>query len=550
MLWNDNVQASAQDWTTEYNVQNFEKKANGTLKEWAYGENGGPYGKGVMFNPLHPTVQKAILGIIQEIVDRYGQSPAFKGISMNMWHATITWFFSLKSGYDDYTTRLFEKETGIAIPVDPKGPDRFSKRYEYLTKNHSEDWINWRCEKIKELHQQMRDIIVKARPDLRLTITMWTETSVPGWFGLPEKPEHQIFARKSLYELYREGGFDVNLYRNEPGIEVDYSMVPSRDRDGWGTSGVEMPLEKICSFRDHDFMDQTTLSAVANQIYPGAFIFDSWVEAWGKNAWFPCDPNDLQAKDLKVMNGKPAEGICRINSEYPKDDFWWDSQLRITPPFQGGNHYLEYFAHALAELDACRITRGGLFTDTGHALQIQNFAKAYRTLPAEKFKTVGASTDPVAVRTLVIKGKRYLYLVNREYYPVKVKLQFNKQSNLLTDLVSGQTTKASERIELHIGPYELRSFGMSPEVEVTRFSVAVPSEFVSQLNLQLATARIAIDNLTKAKTVLPTGVSELCKEIAKSLNEGRYAGARRALDSYPVRKVGELTRSQGEKKLN
>jgi hypothetical protein len=540
MLWNDHVQASAQDWTTEYNVQNYEKKANGTLKEWAYGENGGPYGKGVMFNPLHPTVQNAILGIIQEIVDRYGQSPAFKGISMNMWHATMTWFFSLKSGYDDYTIGLFEKETGIMIPVDPKAPDRFSKRYEFLTKKHSETWINWRCEKIRELHQQMRDIIIKARPDLRLTITMWTETSIPGWFGVPEKPEHQILARKSLYELYREGGFDVNLYRNEPGIEIDYSMVPSRDRDGWGTSGTEMPLEKTCSFRDHDFLDQTTLNAVGAQKHPGAFIFDSWVEAWGKNSWFPCDPNEKQAKDLKVMNGKPAEGICRINSEYPKDDFWWDSQLRITPPFQGSNHYLEYFAHALAELDACRITRGGLFTDTGHAEQMQNFAKAYRALPAEKFETVGTSTDPVAVRTLVSNGKHYLYLVNREYYPVKVKLKFGQESNQLTDLASGKIIKASTELDLTIGPYELRSFEMLPKFEITGFSATVPAEIASQLNQQLVTATVRLENLIKAKIDLPVGSRKLLSEIETALKEGRYAWARRALNSYPVRKADEL----------
>lgn len=540
MLWNDNVQASAQDWTTEYNVQNFEKKANGTLKEWAYGENGGPYGKGVMFNPLHPTVQKAILGLIQEIVDRYGKSPAFKGISMNMWHATMTWFFSLKSGYDDYTTRLFEKERGIAIPVDPKAPDRFSKRYEFLIQNHKETWINWRCAKIKELHQKMRDVLVKTRPDLSLTVTMWTETTIPGWFGTPEKPEHQIFARKSLYELYREGGFDVHLYNNEPGIEVDYSMVPSRDRDGWGTSGVGMPLEKTSSFRDHDFLDRTTLNAVGNQKHPGAFIFDSWVEAWGKNSWFPCDPNDQQAKELTLINGKPAEGICRINSEYPKDNFWWDSQLRITPPFQGGIHYLEYFVHALAELDACRITRGGLFTDTGHAELMQNFVKAYRVLPAEKFKTVGASTDPVAVRSLVSNGKRYLYLVNREYYPVKMKLQFNQKSNHLTDLASGESIKTSGEMDLTLGPYELCSFGMLPESEVIGFSATVPSEIISQLNQQLATAKVVLENLNKAKIDLPVGAGKLLSEIEIALKEGRYALVRRALDSYPVRKTDEL----------
>ncbi len=549
MLWNDNVQSSAQDWTTEYNVLNFAGKADGTLKEWAYGEHGGPYGKGPMFNPLHPVTQKAILGIIQEIVDKYGKSPAFKGISMNMWHATIAWFFSLQSGYDDYTASLFEKETGVNITVDPKAPDRFSKRFEFLTKNNQEVWIKWRCAKVRELFLKMRDILVKARPDLRLTVTMWTETTIPGWFGMPEKPLHQIYARKSLYQLYREGGFDAALYINDQGIEIDYSMVPSRDRDSWGSSGIESQLEKSCTFRDHDFLDKTTLKVVADQKHPGAFIFDSWVEAWGKNSWFPCDPNDQQAKDLKVMNGKSAEGICRLNSEYPKDNFWWDSQLRITPPFQGGIHYLEPFTHALAELDACRITRGGLFVDTGHAALMQGFASAYRTLPAEKFETVGASSDPVAVRTHVSGNKRYLYLVNREYYPVKVKIKLGKASNQVTNLVTNQTVKVSEELNVTLNPYELRSLGMDTKSQIISSIVMPPAEILSQLTQQILEAKTNIEKLNKDKIELPVGVIRLMADIKVAIKEGRVAYARRALDSYPIRKCDELANQKATNKI-
>lgn len=543
MLWNDQVQSSTRDWTMEYNVMNFDKKANNTLKEWAYGEHGGPFGKGPMFNPLHPTVQTAILGLIREVVDRYGQSPAFKGISINMWHATMTWFFSLKSGYDDYTIGLFEKETGIKVPVDPKAPDRFSKRYELLTREHPEEWINWRCEKIRDLFIRIGDIIISARPDLRLTVTLWTETTIPGWIGLPDESTHNIFARKSLYELYREGGFDLNLYKDEPGIEIDYSMVPSRDRDGWGTSGADMPLEKTCSFRDHDFMDRSTLDVLSKQEKTGVFIFDSWVEAWGKYEWFPCLPGDRQAKDLSFIWGKPAEGICRANAEYPKDKFWWNSQLRITPHFQGGIHYLEHYAHALAELDACRITRGGLFTDTGHSEMVQQFAKAYRTLPQQKFETIGATTDPVAVRTLVLNGKRYLYMVNREYYPVKVVVRFSNKPSQFTDLANSQKTDIPQIWETTLVPYELRSFCMSPKAEIIGFVATAPREIITELKEKAErTASMAAD-LQSRNIELPTGAKKLIEDIKRALEEGRYAWTRRALNSYPARKTEQLSKA-------
>ena len=540
MLYNDCVQSSPNDWTISYNALNFEKESQGTLNgQWAYGEKGGNFPEGPMFNLLHPRVQQAILGVVKEIVDRYGKSPAFKGISLNMWHATIAWFAHLRSGYDDYTINLFEKETGIKIPISQEAPDRFSKRYEYLTKNYLETWVKWRCEKVKELFMKMRDVVVAARPDLKLTVTMWTETTIHV-LGLPHDPSSQIFNRDSWYKVYRNGGFDVNLFRNEPGIEIDYSLVPSRDRDGWGTAGDQTPLEKTCSFMDHDYLDKETLTAVGSNEHSGVYIFDSWVEAWGKFKYFPCNPNDQQAKDLAYINGKPVEGICRINSEYPKDGFWWDSQLRITTHFQGGIHYLEPFAHALAELDACKITRGGLYLDTGHDKFMQGFAKAYRTLPEQKFETVGATTDPIAVRTLVVYGKRYLYLVNREYYPVKVSINFNNTPSQFTDLATSQKLDASRKWEVTLGSYELRSLGMLPETEVVDFTTTVPTEIVNELTHRMEAVSAAADTLQSRKVELPVGTEKLLAEIKTALKEGRYAWTRRALNSYPILKTEQL----------
>ena len=539
MLYNNCVQSSPNDWTGSYNALNCEKLAQGTLKELAYGEKGGNFPEGPMFNPLHPRVQQAILGVVKEIVDMYGKSPAFKGISLNMWHATIAWFAHLRSGYDDYTINLFEKETGIKIPVSQGAPDRFSKRYEYLTKNHLDTWIKWRCEKVKELILKMRDVVVAARPDLKLTVTMWTETTIRV-LGLPHDPSFQIFNRDSWYKIYRDGGFDVNLFKNEPGIEIDYSLCPSRDRDGWGTSGDQTPLEKTCTFRDFDYLDKETLTAVSNNEHSGAYIFDSWVEAWGKFKYFPCDPNDQQAKDLAEINGKPVDGICRLNSEYPKDSFWWDSQLRITTHFQGGIHYLEPFAHALAELDACKITRGGLYLDTGHDKMIQGFAKAYRTLPEQKFETAGATTDPVAVRTLVVNGKRYLYMVNREYYPVKVTINFNNTPSQFTDLATSQKLDASQKWKVTLGSYELRSLGMLPETKVVDFTTSVPTEIVNELTRKAKAVAMAANTLQSKKVELPVGTGKLLTDIKTALKEGHYAWARRALTSYPIRKTEQL----------
>lgn len=83
-----------------------------------------------------------------------------------MWAPTILWFGSLKSGYDDYTAGLFERETGIAVPVEPLDPERFRKRSEFLLGEHRETWIRWRCEKIAAFLLKIRDAMIAERPDL------------------------------------------------------------------------------------------------------------------------------------------------------------------------------------------------------------------------------------------------------------------------------------------------------------------------------------------------------------------------------------------------
>ncbi|MFH1007447.1 MAG: family 10 glycosylhydrolase [Candidatus Latescibacterota bacterium] len=546
MLWCDQVQAGTQDWTPTYNSRNYTEAlefhaAGKDMRDfpWVYGEKTNqPYHPGPMFNPLHPVVQEAIVGLAGEMADRYGRFPAFKGISFNMWPPTILWFGSLHAGYDDYSIRLFEKETGIPVPVDSKAPDRFSKRYAFLMHSCRPAWIEWRCRKILQLFRKIRDAVVSARPDLRVTITYWNEITLGSGFT------SQLHTRLNTGETCREAGLDVRLFRDEPGIEVDLQLTPSRDRAGGETltDGAERPAEHVVMHRDHDFLDQNTLDTIRELPRSGVFIFNSWVEAWGVHKWFACEPDDTQARELAVMSGQPAEGIFRINSTYPEDGFWWDSQLRITPTFQGGVHFMEHHAHAVAELDACRITQGGLFLDKAHTGQIQRFARAYRALPKEKFETVGVSTDPVAVRTLVRDDRRYLYVVNRDFYPIEVEVIFSANPGEMVDLSTNEPLRPSERWRFVLGPYELRSCTVASGVGVAGFTAVPPKDMLDRLRAEGHEALVLIEAVRAAGKELP-GMDAIASGMRSALEEGRLAWLRRAINGYVVLRCRELAES-------
>lgn len=492
MRADDKVQSGAGDWTGEYNVRNFDRQLQSRERgnEWwgacpmIYGERPDGGGRcGPIFNPLHPTVQDALLRSVREIAVRYGRHPSYKGLNIFCYASSTLGFGSLEFGYDDLTARLFEQETGVHIPVDAKLPDRFSKRYAFLTSPQvREPWVAWRCAKITDLLRRMCDELQSARPDLQLTLS-----PMGG----------------------REAGFDAALIAKLPGVALT------------------TPMDALSTCSDSitpDWKDAQNVN-----------IFNTWIERWGRHRWWSCATEDAQARELAVIMGHPAEGICRMGSEYPPDNFWWpNAQLRITPAFSGGAHFMRHYVNALARFDPSVISRGGLTCDRGHADLLRPFALAYRALPAKKFETVGDTTEPVTVRTLVDGGQRYLYLVNREYYPSDVTLRLKNPSGKTLDLVTRAKTPTAETWSLSLGPYELKSFALPPNVEIAGLTVTPPPEVIAQLNRNAKTVLANIQAKKAAGEKLPPDTDNLASAIQFTLEHGHVTGLRQLLESATI----------------
>jgi hypothetical protein len=125
---------------------------------------------------------------------------------------------------------------------------------------------------------------------------------------------------------------------------------------------------------------------------------------------------------------------------------------------------------------------------------------------------------------------------------VEVELSFDRSPGRITDLASGGSIPATERWNLTLGAYELRSVAVGPEVEVTGFTAVAPREVAEALAHETDTVLAAFEKVRALGRILP-GMDEMEAGIRSALSEGRLAWLRRALTSYAARKSVELAKA-------
>lgn len=537
MRSNGQVQSSTNDWTCEYNMRNYPE-----LLKWmedgkdqndfpyVYGEKRGDFGVGPMFNPLHPTVQNQILEFISEVSERYSSHPSLKGISINVWHATIIWFSSLEIGYDDYTVSLFEEENNINLGINDTDPCRFEKRYDILVNQYRDKWINWRCEKLTEFICKIRDITRAA--GLLLTLNIWSEPSRCLMIG--KDVDAQYGAAEKLTEFLRQGGIDFEALSKEDGIELSVETNVSRDRGMHSVDGIDTPVEHTRIFHDLSFVDDSWTKVLSETSNPASFIFNCWIECWGKHIRYYCPQDEIEPKEIiKLFNGE-VELMFGWNCLYEDDGFWWDSQSRIVPLQPVYPYYIEPNVFALAKYDTLDLTRGGIIIDKANTAPILKFSRAFRALPKQKFSLVGNRTDPVAVRKLKKDGKLYFYAVNTEPYPITVTVNLNEKAEI-SRLWSDEKIAETDTFTFTLDTFELESFSAKDTADVVDYTISIDSDIE---NTSLKAANELLERLRKTKLPV-SGKEELADRVEAAITNKEYTFLRHAAQSYIALKTKE-----------
>ena len=540
ILYDGTVQTSTNDWTLIYNPKNYPQAVamgvdNGAM-QYAYGEHRTQnHLYAPIFNPIHPEVRCQVMEYFEEIVTRYAHHPSFEGLSVNFWHATILWFGDLLTGYDDVTAALFSAETGLVIPAENGDPERFSKRYRWLMENAREEWIDWRCHKVCDFLCELSRHIRAVREDLTLTVSIWNETSVCGYFpareGFPSPGSAgtQYGAGVSLYEIYRMGGIDLALLENVPGIKL--SVERNFCRNAAARSGQEVYSRHLT---DPMRLDEELFSHLRTADNTEGFHFNCWEERWGKHSWFACEEDDAPITDeIKAFPDYRAEFIFRLNSAYDDEDkgpFFYPNQSRIMSLFPADRYYSEWLGMDLALHDALSVTFGGLYLDKQHLPETLAFAEEYRRLPAKKFTDLPGMTDPVVMRYLQEDNRIWVYALNREPYEIPVTFVLN-----------------GEKYTWTLPPFGLRSVVGDGSHLPQEIAYTVDETVIVQYEEETKHVLYALSQIpADTDACVRCGCEHIAARIAAAWEAKQFAALRHLLQSYFALYVKSINGKENE----
>jgi hypothetical protein len=330
------------------------------------------------YNPLDPRVQEAILQVVEELVSRYHSHHAFRGVAVELSSVGYLQFPGLEWGYDDATVARFERATGVRVPI-ADGPEKYQRRYEFLTKNVLSHWVGWRCEELARFHIQLAHVVTEKKATSRLYLS--GNRTLRG-----SNPDDDLVATlKSggkLVALLAPKGLDFKLYSGVDNLTVLRSS-------SWG-----LPRHSLDAAMDDTVNYNPNLEAVVSDCSVGSLFYHL-----------------------------PYE--CRI-PEFDSLSPWQPAYTWLAAHVSStGQRNRERYAHALASYDAPAIFDGGWMIPLGQERHTRQMRDVFQELPAIRFHRFEPHRQPVVVRTARDADSTWLYVVNEFSSEVNVELSLS-----------------------------------------------------------------------------------------------------------------------------
>ncbi len=418
-------------------------------------------------NIYHPEVRDAVTAHIMEVMDRFGDHPAFLGIDLwtsGLWGNSSPLFpGGLEFGYDDFTVQRFEEDTGLAVPGG-EGPDRFEARWKFLTEENREIWIRWRARQNTEWIREIRRRMSEINPDRVLVLNT----------SLPQEGFPGNLADAGAY-FFEHRALDLPEIRRLPNVRV----APMRHgmhrwQQAWD-GRISTHNQMLYSGRNWNIYRQGTGPV---PVWSFAPYFESFNNSLDPERF----PSYFQNADVKSR----------------------------------GRYFLKEWAFNVAQFDSDWLLLGGQPVGTlGRERETREFARAFRALPATPFQEYAHARQDLTVRYYRTETGMYLYLVNTSFAEMEARLVFTKPV-AVRDLSGDLPGEQGPDLEVSLKPYQLRSFFVHGEhAEVTNVTAKVSSEAFVYLRRLLDRMTQQVDALSAQH--VDTGRERVLLDSARAL---------------------------------
>lgn len=126
----------------------------------------------IRYNPLNKWVQSEILASIREIVQRYGSSPAFAGIQLQLDRESQVIFRGDRWGFDRETLAEFERSSRTQLPA----PDLLPRAFQGALRLA---FLDWRATQLTQFFEEIGSIVVSSNPNNKLYLNatrLWEDS--------------------------------------------------------------------------------------------------------------------------------------------------------------------------------------------------------------------------------------------------------------------------------------------------------------------------------------------------------------------------------------
>ncbi|WP_417377559.1 family 10 glycosylhydrolase [Gimesia sp.] len=405
---------------------------NSTGQTWREAK-GTSRGQAPFYNPLDPRVQAEIVKIFRELVIRYKQHPSFQGVAVQLSLNGYLQLPGLEWGYDDQTVQQFQKETGIKIPFSTE-VNKYQDRFRYLTTTALPQWTLWRCQKIRELHQLLADVLQAESPDAQIVFS----------------------ARELLPSRSHEGDVITAL-------KAGTMFRPILMELGLDFSHYDQ-IENAVVLRPGQYDSQQQVSSLIRVLNTHPSVDDAFKSRLS-GALFYHNPVEIRIAEFdRISPWQPA--------------FTW-LVSQVTPAEESNR--IRYI-HSIARQDPYFIFDGGWTIPFGQERATESIRSQFQQLPPRPFQTVHAASQPVITRLSRGKEKAFFYVVNDFPYQCEVSIEMLVPSKApVIHLKSGEALTAIQsgggvrRYTVTLEPFDFQAFRIDDsqiQIETVRCNIA------------------------------------------------------------------------------